>query len=305
MSQARSADVRTLQGTHVGMGTNEQLVLRSRVEQQSELIMMLKTHNDNMSRELRDLEKSRAAALEAATRADRERADLGKRYTELDDRFHLLASNHKETVVFMEEHKADKERLSARLSELTSSLSSLSKEELEAAKSALEAAEAKAAAAQQRSLQLETRVSTMTASRAAVDKRMATAEARSVELTQQLNAERTRADAAEKSNATLKVDVAKLESRLSTATSAVERVTAELSVIKAQVSSNQAEIAAVTKERDSLQKEIAELQQRLGEGGHAELAKVQKEYHAYKRYSTQLLQKEKEVNARLRHLGHG
>ena len=38
--------------------------------------MMLKTHNDNMSRELRDLEKSRAAALEAATRADRERADL-------------------------------------------------------------------------------------------------------------------------------------------------------------------------------------------------------------------------------------
>lgn len=51
-------------------------VFQSRVEQQSELIMMLKTHNDNMSREMRELDKSRAAALESASRADKDRAEL-------------------------------------------------------------------------------------------------------------------------------------------------------------------------------------------------------------------------------------
>eukprot|EP00037_Helgoeca_nana_P001900 m.30268 g.30268 ORF g.30268 m.30268 type:complete len:317 (-) comp12211_c0_seq1:121-1071(-) len=314
MSQARLADVRSLQGGPVGIGPNDQIVLKSRVEQQSELIMMLKTHNDNMATEMRELERSRGAARESAVSADNDRAELARRLAELDDRFQQLASNHEETVTFMEGHKADKERLSSRVSNLEGSLSKsadaaaavlVAKHEAElkaahAAKKAAEtkamAAETKAMTAEERALQSEQMVASKDAAHAAAEKRTADMEAKHKEALAQAEAV---ARAAELHKAT----IVQLEQKVAAAASELDRSKSELEVALAAARSGTSEVSAIAKERDAHKAEVEELQKKLLEGSDGELGKVKKEYHAYKRYSTQLLQKEKEVNARLRHLG--
>jgi hypothetical protein len=66
--------------------------LQSRVEQQSELIMMLKTHNDNMATEMRELERSRGVARESAVSADNDRAELVSAHPIPCVRFNALIS---------------------------------------------------------------------------------------------------------------------------------------------------------------------------------------------------------------------
>lgn len=231
----------------------------------------------------------------------------GKQLAELNGRFGQLASNHKETVTFMEGHKADKERLSQRVSVLegslanaadtaTATLTAQHQSELAAARATTEAAESKAIEAEKRATVLEQQLAERESERVA-------AVQRAIETEAQLKAAVAKSTATAQVDAAQKAELERLQARVAMGESAADRLKAELAVAQAQVKTVNSEVAAVTKERDSLKSEVAELNRKLTEGGDGELGKIKKEYHAYKRYSTQLLEKEKEVNARLRHLG--
>lgn len=111
---------------------SETAVLRSRIEQQSDLIMMLKKHNDNMKQEKIQLELAKLDAVELAKEAQ-DRLDVAtSEKNTLSSRFQTLADNHAQTVKFMEEHKAEVMRLRNRMKvmdqELESAVATATKE---------------------------------------------------------------------------------------------------------------------------------------------------------------------------------
>ena len=94
-------------------------VLRSRVEQQSDLIMMLKTRNDELSTEIDGLKSSvRKAGLEN-TKLTLAKDKVVKQLNTLQDRFDTLAKQHQQMIEIKDEHKTARKLLQGQVDVLT------------------------------------------------------------------------------------------------------------------------------------------------------------------------------------------
>ena len=89
----------------------ENAMLRSRIDQQAELICILKQRADealrktmSMEKEIEEMRKSRDETLHAMHNESR-------KYSVLEKRFFVLNSNHEELIVFKDEYKEHNARL--------------------------------------------------------------------------------------------------------------------------------------------------------------------------------------------------
>lgn len=86
-------------------------LLKSRIDEQSQLIMILKQRADDAGTKLRTLERINEELTKFRSEAeDRYRLEL-KKYAMLDARFNDLAENHSELIKFKDEYKRQNELL--------------------------------------------------------------------------------------------------------------------------------------------------------------------------------------------------
>ena len=83
----------------------ENAMLRSRITEQSQLIMILKQRADEATLSLSSLEKVNAELLNFRENAEEELKSQLKKFNILDDRFMELASNHEEMIRIKDEYK--------------------------------------------------------------------------------------------------------------------------------------------------------------------------------------------------------
>lgn len=235
----------------------------------------------------------------------------GKQLAELESRFRVLSSNHNETVKFMEEHKAEKMALRKRVAALEANLETAEHSAVEALEEAHAAAlrrvvaeaDARVAAANADAAEARASASRLEERAAVAERERLEAVQRAVETEEKLREMSVAAMAADKIAAANKTELATLVELLKEAEAKVDRLQADLDVAKAESRALSAETAAVAQERDTMRAERDDAMRKLTEGSAGALGKLKLEYAAYKRYSSELLEKEKEVNARLRHLG--
>jgi len=93
--------------------TTSPTVLRTRIQQQSDLIMLLKNHNNAVTKENKKLqanlriEEHKALVCQSSERKEQVREEL----VQVQERFDVLAAHHEELIVIKDEHKAEKKAL--------------------------------------------------------------------------------------------------------------------------------------------------------------------------------------------------
>lgn len=89
----------------------ENAMLRSRINDQSQLIMILKQRADEATLSLNTLEKTNRELVEFRENAEEEFHRQLKKYDILDARFMELASNHEEMIQIKDEYKSRNSQL--------------------------------------------------------------------------------------------------------------------------------------------------------------------------------------------------
>lgn len=89
----------------------ENAMLRSRIEEQCELIMILKTRADELSGQLKTSERMRDALEDFRKNAQGSIAIETAKCEMLDRRFNELADNHQELIKFKDQYKIENEVL--------------------------------------------------------------------------------------------------------------------------------------------------------------------------------------------------
>lgn len=89
----------------------ENAMLRSRIEEQCELIMILKNRADEASTQLKTSERIRQSLEEFRQHAQAAINTETKKCEMLDMRFNELAENHQELIKFKDQYKIENERL--------------------------------------------------------------------------------------------------------------------------------------------------------------------------------------------------
>eukprot|EP00040_Diaphanoeca_grandis_P030471 m.180115 g.180115 ORF g.180115 m.180115 type:complete len:327 (-) comp32005_c0_seq4:242-1222(-) len=296
-------------------------VLRSRIEQQSDLIMLLKNHSDAVSKENKRLqaahriEEHKALVCHSSERKTKEELAI------LQDRFETLAAHHEELIVIKDEYKTEKKRLLEKCKGLEVELQiaesrwlathrdevvllhhkleqqtqqtntffeqivSLQRE-LESAKKYSQAegavSEAATSAMRARCAALERKcLESETSART----RVATLTATITDVNQQCDVLRTTVNARDAEVATTNALLLSETERLN-----VERKQAERAAVRCEDLEQQ--LAAV----------VLENQQLLSRDIDGEIVKLKKEYEAHKKYSRKQLDHEQQVIKRLRML---
>jgi len=290
---------------------SEMLVLRSRVEQQSDLIMMLKTRNDELSTEIDGMKSTVSRVGLEKTKIMLAKDKVVKELNTLQDRFDTLAKQHQQMIELKDEHKTAKKRLQGQVNVLTAQVETITetleaehKSEKETLRAQLGGAQAELAKVQQ-----ELKTSTVTAA-AKLDTAV-----------QDGAAIRSKYDALAKQHDALKLQLAK-EKNQSTATikrltadekgasEAAKRASAKAETLGDELHSSEAAARAARDEANELKRrlkkesassQVADANSELQAAIHS-MKSTKQEYEAYKKYSTDLLKKEKEMNQRLRHL---
>lgn len=298
-----------------GGGTKDPVVLRSRIEQQSDLIMLLKRHNDAVNLENKNMVSQLAREKQGCEAAKNDKQKAVAAYSKLEGRFRTLSSQHDELIVIKDEHKADKKRLQEKVRGFEVELQIASdrwKAEGEAALAALEA--------QVKSLEQDGRKHTASLKQAEIEitTTQAAAVAANREAAASLKESEVRAAGLEHQIKTLN---AQLGDAAGKAKQAAARATAHTSKLTADLAASEKDAVAAKAGRDAEHETLAQalaklaaLESQLAKGKEdwaatpdledvtGQLAKIHREYAAYKKYSKQLLDNEKEVNARLRTL---
>lgn len=296
-------------------GTNDPVVLRSRIEQQSDLIMLLKRHNDAMNLENKTMTSQLQREKQGCRAASADKQKAVAAYDQLERRFRTLSSQHDELIVIKDEHKAEKKRLQETVRGFEVELL-VAKERWKAeSETALAALEAQVTALEQTGKQ-QTAVLKQAEIEIATTKAAAVAANR--EAAASLKASKIQAAGLEEQIDNLKAQLADATSKAKqAATQAAEqagKLTTRLAAAEKEVEAVKAGREAKHKELTLVLANLAAMESQLAKGKeewaatpeledvNGQLAKLQREYAAYKKYSKQLLDNEKEVNARLRTL---
>lgn len=296
-------------------GTNDPLVLRSRIEQQSDLIMLLKRHNDAVNLENKNMtsQLSREKQGCRVAKADKQKAVAA--HEKLEGRFRTLSSQHDELIIIKDEHKAEKKRLQEKVRGFEVELQ-IARDRWQAeGETALAALEAQVTA-----LEHTGRQQTAAIKQAQID--IATTQAAAVaanrEAAAALKASKIQAAGLEEQTKQLQAQLADATSK---AKQAAARAAAQAGKLTTSLAAAEKEAEAAKSGRTAKHQELtlalanlAAMESQLAKGKeewaatpeledvNGQLAKLQREYAAYKKYSKQLLDNEKEVNARLRTL---
>ncbi|XP_056416357.1 coiled-coil domain-containing protein 89 [Hyla sarda] len=304
-------------------------MLRSRLDEQSQLICLLKRRADDsllrcqdLERDNRELEK-RSADTEGQLTAERRRGE------QLEERFGILAANHQDMIRFKDEYKRQNEKLRAeceRLREGTDPELLEKERNVQDLRAQLQAAVTELREAEERKRdelrEAEER------RRAEVEELRGISEASAGDisvLTQRLQL-------SEDTCHHLQEELCHLEEIHKTEQKEAERKMAELNKEKQDLlqlcmergrtlQERQKEVAEITLRLQSAEKahreaeeryrrdvtavdadaRIVELNTRLADG-EKELEQLKREFEAFKKHSGELLAKERELNAKLRHL---
>lgn len=89
----------------------ENAMLRSRIEEQCQLIMVLKNRADEVALQLKTSERIRQSLEDFRNHAQSEIDAESKKSQMLDMRFNELAENHQELIKFKDQYKAENDRL--------------------------------------------------------------------------------------------------------------------------------------------------------------------------------------------------
>lgn len=119
----------------------ENALLRSRIDEQSQLIMMLKRRSDEATTNAQTLERINSELVEFRENAVQGLEEQMRKYNLLDERFMHLASNHEAMIQIKDEYKLQNAALRAdnrRLQDANKSLFSPMIEQRNAAIAALE-----------------------------------------------------------------------------------------------------------------------------------------------------------------------
>ncbi|PAA56781.1 hypothetical protein BOX15_Mlig004999g2 [Macrostomum lignano] len=295
-------------------------LLRSRVEDQSHLIMMLKQRSDENLMRAQTQERLNKQLEEARAEAEQRLERELQRFRVLEEQFETLSSNHEQLIQFNNEHKQQKEWLQKENTKLRDHFETL-------------------VAARLRERDAET---------SRLTERLATAERQLQESRQEAGqtADRLNARLAE-----LSARAERLEADAAAAKAAVRERDAQLAELRAAAAaegeSGRTKLAELTKEKDSLltlsmergrlceekqrelkaarerqevaERRLRELQDRYSRDTEAvssdaavkklradlefhrrALADLRQEFSAYKVHAGSALKQEKEINARLR-----
>jgi len=293
-------------------------LLRSRIEQQSDLIMLLKTRNEELTDTVNSLNGRVAKSGADSAVLENVKAKAKIQYDVLYDRFNTLAKQHEQLIEFNAGHKADKLRFKQERDELegkVNTIASTLKQDFKATESTLQAAidgyKRKIASLEQQ-LSEESKGS---------DQKSDALTTKINELTARLNesAAATAAAIRERDVLQKKLDLASGDSaQLLEATEKALRDTQntalglskQLEGMEGELGRNEERTAAAVAEAAELRKQAAaaaadsqDLAERMTrDPAQQQLDKLKNEYAAYKSYSADLLEKEKAMNKRLRNL---
>jgi len=293
-------------------------LLRSRIEQQSDLIMLLKTRNEELKDTVNSLNGRVAKSGADSAVLDNAKAKAKIQYDVLNDRFSTLAKQHEQLIEFNNGHKADKVRFKQERDELegkVNTIASTLKLEFKATESILQAAiddyKLKIASLEQRfseesqgssqkSEALTTKIDELTA-------RLTESAAAAAAATKERDALQKKLDLASGDSA--KLLQATEKALLDTQNTALG-LSKQLEEMEAELGRNKELTAAAVAEAAELKQQAAaaaadsqDLAARMqNDPAQLQLDKLKNEYAAYKSYSADLLEKEKAMNKRLRNL---
>ncbi|KAG9491549.1 hypothetical protein GDO78_000194 [Eleutherodactylus coqui] len=298
--------------------TTEMALLRSRLDEQSQLICLLKRRADDTELRCRELEAEQRG-LEGLLGAERRRA------AQLEDRFGLLADNHRDMIRFKDEYKRHNEELRAEcerlregaypeLREKERSVREL-QEQLEAARSEQQGAQERlegARAEHQGALEeLRGQIETSSGEILTLTRGLQLSEEtcrhlqgklshlEEVQITAQKEAEKKMAELNKEKEDLLQLCMERgrsLQERQREATDVTHRLQSAEKARREAEERYQRDITAVDADA-----RIVELNARLADSDK-EMAQLKREFEAYKKHSSELLAKERELNAKLRHL---
>ncbi|KAM4047092.1 coiled-coil domain-containing protein 89 [Anomaloglossus baeobatrachus] len=300
-------------------------MLRSRLDEQSQLICLLKRRADESLLRCQGLEEDnrqrekRGAETEGLLAAERRRAER------LEERFGLLAANHQDMIRFKDEYKRQNEELRAenqRLREGTYPELEEKERGLQELRSRLQAASTghreQETARRAEIHELRERVQELRGQQEAGTGEIGTLH-RSLQLSEQTchqlqekmrhleEVQITEQKEAEKKMAALNQEKQKLLNLcMERGRSLQERQREAADItLRLQASEKEQREADERYQRDvaavDASARVMELNARLADR-EKELAQLQREFEAYKKHSSDLLAKERELNAKLRHL---
>jgi len=289
----------------------EMLILRSRVEQQSDLIMMLKTRNDELSTEIGSLKSEAKTTGLAKTKLSLEKDSIAKELATLQDRFDTLAKQHQQMIEIKDEHKAARKKLQGQVDELTAQVQTIAATLQAEHKSEKDSLRTELAHAQSELAKVNLEFEKQTAS-AASKLNKAVEEGVSF---------RCKYETLAKQHDALKIQLAK-EQRQSAAaikrlaadekraSEAAQRASTKAETLGDELHASEAAARAARDEalelkarlkKESASSQVANANSDLQAAVHS-MQSIKQEYAAYKKYSSDLLKKEKEMNQKLRHL---
>ncbi|XP_053311690.1 coiled-coil domain-containing protein 89 [Spea bombifrons] len=296
----------------------ENEMLRSRLEEQSQLICLLKQRADETLRRCQCLEKGNAE-LEERCEAERKRGD------QLDERFELLAANHQQMMRFKDEYKTQNEELRAECERLRGNIApqllekDRSIQELSARLQAMEREQ------KEKGLRHEGELEAMR-------EKLGMLSEDSQGKTQELAFLSQKLESLQEVCHKAQQEICRMKKAQSIEQTETEKLVSEMNKEKQELLHLCMERGRTLQER---QKEVTELTERLQESEKAyrlaeeryqkdaaavnadarvaelhkrleenekELVQLRREFEAYKTHSGNLLSKERDLNAKLRHL---
>ncbi|CAH1238346.1 CCDC89 [Branchiostoma lanceolatum] len=301
---------------------SENAMLRSRIDEQSELICILKRRSDEHLASAQTLERVNAELRSFREDAAKQLEQEIRKFNILDDRFHELASNHEEMIKFKDEYKRQNEKLRKENERLRDENARLFNKAVEERDQRIAVLEEQVAGLNKQRGKMEEKCNSLTQ-----------------ELQQQETAHNTRLSALEKQLRQAQAKINELQSELSSVKQERQTVSKEVEERLKALSKERDELLDLSMQRGKIiqekQKEAEKFQQKIDEAEKAkqaalakfereaaavdanlqvqklrqDLAEAQdrvetmvKEFDAFKKHTNSLLTKEKELNARLRHL---
>lgn len=312
----------------------EVTLLRSRLEEQSDLIMILKKRNEDLQTEVIKIKEALVTAERAVEVTNGYLKTATDSKATLEEHFHTIVLNHEQMIAMKDEYKAARDKLKNQNASLEENL----------------ATQCKMFAAEREKLMAEPRLLSDELNRAKVEFRETlrlrdeSIEKVTLRSTSGQTEYQTTKNTLERSLLTVKEELAGLQQRYAATTAASTETLAKLTK---QLSSTQSDAKkslelqheALTEQLDKATAKHQDLQiaheklvqshkegtahaiklaselasatekiDRFNSGAEVknileQLSSLTNEYTAFKKYSTEQLKREKDLNARLRHLG--
>ena len=102
---------RNLNGTHRKGSLTQSDILRSRIDEQSNLICVLKNRNDQLLAKINASDTQNEILITQQSTLKTQIFDENKRFNQLEDHFNTLAKNHQEMINIKDEYKFGNEKL--------------------------------------------------------------------------------------------------------------------------------------------------------------------------------------------------